>query len=58
MNFIHTLKIMGKTKQLFEHMREHELSAQWQEQEYLLYTLLRQNKLTNKNKKNGKHKNY
>lgn len=49
---------MGKTKQLFEHMREHELSAQWQEQEYLLYTLLHQNKLTNKNKKNGKHKNY
>ena len=48
---------MGKTKQLFEHMREQELSAHWQEQEYLLYTLPRQKKLTTKNNNNGKSKN-
>lgn len=49
---------MGKTKQLFEHMREQELSAQWQEQEYLLYTLPRQQQSTNtKHKQNDRTKN-
>jgi len=49
---------MGKTKQLFEHMREQELSAKWQEQEYLLYTLPRQQKFTNtKHKQNDRTKN-
>jgi hypothetical protein len=48
---------MGKTKKLFNHMREHELSAHWQEQEYLLYTLPRQRKLTTKNNNNDRTKN-
>lgn len=48
---------MGKTKQLFEHMREQELSALWQEQEYLLYTSPQQQQQSLKNKNNGKSKN-
>lgn len=44
---------MGKSKQLFNHMREQELNAVWQEQEYLLYTLPRQKqKSNNKKRKN------